>query len=233
MTYYTRSDWGARARRAAYNFGGSDVDGIALHWPAMRTRRTTVASVMQALRSWQRFHMDTRGWSDIAYQEAIDQAGNVYELRGLEHQSGANGNQDLNNRYGALLLVLAPGEKPTAAMVSAVRDRIARHRELHPSSHLVVGHGQIRPGGTTCPGPITQRLIDDGAFTPTEDDMAFTKDDRALLKKVSDQLTGLRQKEARRWQIHIKELRDQGKTADEILASIEQRAREESEPGGA
>lgn len=82
MTYYSRNEWGARPRRAAYDFGGSNVDGIALHWPGDGNRRTTVAEVKAALRGWQDYHMDGRGWSDIAYQEAVDQDGNVYSFAG-------------------------------------------------------------------------------------------------------------------------------------------------------
>lgn len=168
MTYYFRSQWGARAPRGRYSFGGSDVEGIAIHWPAMSKRVRGVDAVKHFLRNVQNYHMDTNGWSDTGYQEAVDQDGNTYELRGLSHQSGANGNADVNDRFGALLLILAPNEEPTAAMMRAARARIARHRQLHPSSHRIVGHGQIRPGGTECPGPIAQRLINAGAFEPTQ-----------------------------------------------------------------
>lgn len=164
---YSRSQIGLRpAGPGPGRLDPRHVVGIALHWPAMATPIKTVDGVKRALVAWQRFHMDTRGWSDIAYQEAIDQAGNVYALRGLRTQSGANGNQPLNEAYGALLLVLAPGETPSPKMIAAVKRRIRRHREIFPRSTKIVGHGQIRPGGTTCPGPITQRLIDAGAFHP-------------------------------------------------------------------
>jgi hypothetical protein len=166
-TTFTRSEWGARpARRGPGLLFGANVVGIALHWPAMTKPLTTVADVMAALRSWQAFHMDTRGWSDIAYQEAVDQAGNRYVLRGLDTQSGANGNTDLNERYGAVLLILAPGETPSAAMVKTVRRVVLDHRRLFLNSTHIVGHGQIRPGGTLCPGPITQGLIDADHFEP-------------------------------------------------------------------
>lgn len=166
MTRYSRSEWGARPAAKGIPLNPARVVGIALHWPGMSEPLETVASVSAALRSWQRMHMDSRGWRDIAYQEAIDQAGNVYQLRGLRRQSGANGTETLNQAYGALLLVLGPGEHPTAAMTAAVRRRIRRHRLLFPGSSRIVGHGQIRPGGTTCPGPIVQNLITRGVFNP-------------------------------------------------------------------
>lgn len=165
--HITRKGWGARDRRR--HPGTLDpraVDGIALHWPGMKHPLTTVKAVTNALRSWQRLHMEDRGWSDIAYQVAIDQQGNRYRLRGLKYRSAANGNTSLNLTYGAALLVLAPGEAPSHAMVTATRLVVARHRALFPLSHKIVGHGQIRPGGTDCPGDLAQKLIDHRAFEP-------------------------------------------------------------------
>lgn len=165
--FYTRAEWRARARNGGPGaLNPHQVEGIALHWPAMRSPIRGAADVMAALRGWQDYHMDTHGWSDIGYQEAIDQDGNVYRLRGLRNQSGANGNSDLNERFGALLLVLAPGEDPSQAMVDAVHRRIREHRRHFPGSTKIVGHGQIRPGGTVCPGPIAQSMIHKGAFEP-------------------------------------------------------------------
>jgi hypothetical protein len=164
--HYSRSDWGARpARSGPGALIASRVEGIALHWPALQQQLRGVPAVMTALRGWQDYHMDGHGWSDIAYQVAIDQDGNTYTLRGLTTQSAANGDQDVNERFGALLLIVAPGERPTTAMVASVRRVIAHHRELYPQSTRIVGHGQIRPEPTACPGPIVQELIDQHVFS--------------------------------------------------------------------
>jgi hypothetical protein len=167
MTYYSRSDWGARhANGGPGKLSPVKVEGIALHWPAMSRPLRDFASVAAALRGWQNYHMDDLGWSDIGYQEAIDQNGNVYELRGILTQSGANGNQDVNQRFGALLLILAPGEKPSPAMLGAVQGRIKTMRFRYPRAKRIVGHNEVRPEATACPGPITQDLIKAGAFEP-------------------------------------------------------------------
>jgi hypothetical protein len=127
-----------------------------------------VPAVKAALRGWQTYHMDDRGWSDIAYQEAVDQDGNVYELRGLRVQSGANGDARTNQTYGSLLLVLAPGEQPTPAMITATRDRIDTHRRTFGRSTRIVGHSHIRPEPTQCPGPIVMAMIGRDVFAPEE-----------------------------------------------------------------
>jgi hypothetical protein len=165
---YSRSEWGARPPKPGPGLlFGATVQSIALHWPAMTRPLTTVADVMAALRAWQAFHMDDKGWSDIAYQEAYDNAGNTYILRGLDTQSGANGDEDGNEENGALLLILAPGEQPSPAMMKAVRGGVARHRALFRNSRGVKGHADVRPEPTACPGPIVLALIRTGAFEPS------------------------------------------------------------------
>lgn len=167
MTWVTREEWGARRPKAGPGaLAPARVEGVALHWPAMSRPAHGIENVARLLRAWQASHMDSQGWSDIGYQEAIDQDGNVYQLRGLSTQSGANGDQDVNERFGALLLVLAPGEHPTPAMTKAVRRRVAEHRRRFPNSRAVVGHQDVRPEPTACPGPIVMALIRAGAFTP-------------------------------------------------------------------
>lgn len=166
MSYYSRAVWGARRARARYPLNPDRVEGLAFHWPAMKSPLTTVAGVTAALQGWQTYHMDGRGWSDIAYQCAVDQAGNEYELRGLRNRSAANGDEDVNARFGAVLLLLAPGEDPSPAMVAQVRRVVSRHRSLFPNSRRLVGHADVRPEPTACPGPAALEAIRRGDFDP-------------------------------------------------------------------
>lgn len=166
MTYYRRAQWRARAVAPGQRLDRNAVVGLALHWPGDSVRRETPAEVMAALRSFQTQHVDGNGWRDIAYQEAVDQAGNVYRLRGLRYQSAANGDTDTNERYGAVLLLLAIGEKPSEAMRAAVRRVVTRHRQLFPRSTKLVPHSAIRPDPTDCPGDLVRQLIANGQLEP-------------------------------------------------------------------
>lgn len=165
MTRFTRSQWGAApASPGRGDLLPNRVVGIALHWPAMPKPLRDVDAVKAALRGWQDYHQHTHGWSDIAYQEAIDQQGNTYVLRGLRAQSAANGSTFVNQRYGALLLVVAEGEHPSDALIAATARRVDRHRELFPRSRKIVGHQDVRPEPTSCPGPAIEQLLRAGAF---------------------------------------------------------------------
>ena len=48
------------------------------------SRRDWLDATAPLDRGWQTFHMKTRGWSDIAYNIAVDLAGEVWELRGWD-----------------------------------------------------------------------------------------------------------------------------------------------------
>lgn len=167
MTVVTRAEWGAAPAAPAEPLYGANVEGLVIHWPAMSEPIRGIASVSAALRSWQRMHMaPPRNYRDIAYCVAVDQDGNRYILRGLDGQSGANGDEDVNRRFGAVLVVLAPGEQPSEAMLAELRRVVADHRELFRRSTKILGHTDVRPEPTACPGPIMLAKIRAGALEP-------------------------------------------------------------------
>lgn len=174
MTFHDRDDWGAApATGGPGQLTPSRVEGVVIHWPGSGETDSfdNDAEVAAALRGWQRFHQKDRGWSDIAYQRAFSQDGDVWELRGLRTQSGANGNADLNERYGAFLLVLVAGEEPSAAMKASVRASITEFRRIYgDDAAKILPHSAVRPDGTDCPGPRTRQAIARGEFEPWADE---------------------------------------------------------------
>jgi hypothetical protein len=205
MTFHDRDDWGAApATGGPGQLTPSRVKGVVLHWPGSGETDSfdNDAEVAAALRGWQRFHQEDRGWSDIAYQRAFSQDGDVWELRGIRTQSGANGNNELNETYGAFLLILIAGEEPSDAMKASVRAAVAEFRQVYgDDAALILPHSAVRPDGTDCPGPKARAAIARGDFEPwadqpdtpdTEDDpfMALTDADAAKLgKAVADALS--------------------------------------------
>ena len=71
-TIHPRSDWTSRAPKSVTNHGWRKISIIDVHWPgstgSIGTNRENIAA---SLRSWQRYHMDTKGWRDIAYNVAV------------------------------------------------------------------------------------------------------------------------------------------------------------------
>lgn len=183
VTYLPRSAWGARPARGANSLVPSEVENTAFHWPGMSVKIDAAGDigkrrVASALRSWQAYHMDVKKWSDIAYQMAVDQAGRVWTLRGINVRSGANGDGTVNRKYGAILLVLGPGEKPSAAMVASSRALVADYRKRYAKMPVKpTTHSAVRPAGTDCPGSAARAMINGGQFNalvaakpPLEDD---------------------------------------------------------------
>jgi hypothetical protein len=189
VDYLPRSAWGARAPKdGPGSLTVPRVIGAVIHWPgtSSTTPITSLAAVASALRGWQAYHMDTRGWSDIAYQVAVDQEGRAWTLRGLRAQSGANGNAELNEDYGAILLILIAGEQPSAAMKATVRGVIADFRRIYPKGVAIRPHSAVRPAGTDCPGDAARAAITRGDYTPrpatTEGTMALTSADITAIR---------------------------------------------------
>jgi hypothetical protein len=187
--YLSRDAWDARDSEGAQLLDRDEVAGIAVHWPGTTDRHTTQADVAEALRGWQDYHMDGRGWSDIAYQVAVDQAGRAWTLRGLGVRSAANGDADVNRRYGALLLVLAVGEQPSAAMLATARAVVADFRARFPDGQAIRPHSAVRPEGTDCPGDLVRAAIARGDLTPRSDDEGDI--DMASAATIEQKLDGL------------------------------------------
>lgn len=183
--FVSRDEWGAQPSAGGTLLLPAEVKGLAVHWPALSKPIRGIKNVSAALRGWQAAHM-AKGWSDIAYQEAIDQDGNFYNLRGLRIRSAANGDTEPNHEFGAIVLVLAPGEKPTPAMIRTFRARATRFQEHFPDATVVVGHMDVRPEPTSCPGPIVMSLIRAGVLNPQApfDEVKFAAALRAAIKEA-------------------------------------------------
>jgi hypothetical protein len=143
--------------------------GFAVHWPGPNQKDPPIgdpgpAAIGRILEAERQFHVETRGWSDIAYQLAVDQAGRVWDCRGIAWQSAANGDHTVNARWGAITLLLGPHEQPSPAMIEAVQwARTVLWLPRYPHAARVVGHKDLHQ--TDCPGPQAYALVTTGRFT--------------------------------------------------------------------
>lgn len=170
--YMPRSAWTTRGPVKAMSLMvPSEVQGLAIHWPGTTENKidSSQASIAARLESYRAFHTSNdpaHGWSDIAYTAAADQAGRVWDCRGIRWRSAANGNASVNRTHGAILLLLGDQEAPSAAMIRAVQDwRQKVFLRQFPKATKVVGHRDLH--GTDCPGPRAYELVRSGVFAKT------------------------------------------------------------------
>lgn len=153
-----------------------EVLGLAIHWPGgAGSVPTTKTATIQILNGELRFHTDPvsaggRGWSDIAYSFAVDQEGRVWDLRGWQRRSAANGDTEVNREYLAATCLIGPKDVPSPALLQGVRDlRTQVVLKHYPKATRVVPHSAIRPDPTDCPGDRLRAHIAAGTFTSTKE----------------------------------------------------------------
>lgn len=106
-------------------------------------------------RGYQRFHMQTRGWSDIAYSFGFGRSGARYEGRGWVNQGGATGNP--HDRFSVSFCAIGnfevqkPTDKMLDAMVKQAISGIRKGHLVHPDELVWQGH-KDKPYSTSCPG---------------------------------------------------------------------------------
>ncbi|OLZ72579.1 hypothetical protein AVW11_04085 [Streptomyces amritsarensis] len=108
------------------------------------------------------------GYVDIAYNAVVCEHGSIYEGRGPNHRSGANGTAVLNTRhYSVCALVAKAGgglDTPTDAQLHGLRDAIEWFRAEGEAGDYIGGH---RDGyATTCPGDPLYDWVRRGAPRP-------------------------------------------------------------------
>lgn len=101
------------------------------------------------VRAIQRFHMESRGWSDIAYHYLIDSDGTIYEGRGAGIRGGATFGQNATSHAICLLGNFDREEPAEAALQSLVELIQIGHPTFWPDE-ITGGHRDFR--STSCPG---------------------------------------------------------------------------------
>lgn len=201
VQYVPRPGWTHTARPDKLaRLVGAELAGVAVHYeggPGLGSSCTLAQSV-QRLEQIRVSHTAPppagKGWQDIAYTACTDQAGRVFDLRGIEHRSAANGDQRVNRSHGAFLFLIGVGDVPTLAAVEAFTTwRRDVWLKRWPHAGAVVGHRDLH--ATECPGGALYRLVKAGQWArPTqqqEDPMAISDDDvQRIAAAVVELLTG-------------------------------------------
>lgn len=169
MTYFPRSAWTSTSKGGTVLKGsGRTITTIYIHYPGQGSAigAASVAATKKRLEGYRRQHKNVNRWADIAYNLGVDQSGNVWELRGIDRQSGANGGTASNRSGQAILVLVGNDEEPTAACIEGIKDAIRRIRSVHPSAKTIRGHQQSPDASTACPGPHLMKLVRSGELEP-------------------------------------------------------------------
>lgn len=149
MQFVSRAQWGAR--RPKSRVAGTLSDPSTVHWNGPKMPVVGHERCASLVRGIQNFHMDGRGWSDIAYNFLTCVHGYVFEGRGLNVWNGANGTNHGNRSSHAVMVMVGTGNVFTVearrAIIDAVDHVAARTRA--PAAP-VKGHRDHK--STECPG---------------------------------------------------------------------------------
>lgn len=199
MTVHPRADWTKVPATDAHPLASDYVRGTAIHWNGPPVPVSALTDPRAYLEGVRRYHR-SKSWSDIAYNLAVDQNGDVWVLRGLRHMSAANGDNEVNARYVAVLAIIGQGQKPTLKMLAGLRDVVTMVRAEYPRAMFVKTHNQVRPAATACPGPDLTRAVDAGDLEPRQLPPVSVSKMQAAWKRDRRRATGLHPTHTRRVQ---------------------------------
>jgi peptidoglycan hydrolase-like protein with peptidoglycan-binding domain len=116
----------------------------------------TAGPTSQSVRNVQDFHMDSRGWSDIAYSFLVHQDGTIYEGRGWNIQGGHT--RDYNSISHAFCFIgNTQNVDPTPAALASIA-WLVKEAERKYGNQLILGHRDA--ASTACPGEKLYAKLD-------------------------------------------------------------------------
>jgi hypothetical protein len=154
-----RSAWGARATSGACV--PHIISSISVHHTA--THSTDNTKSPKRLLSYQRYHQDSKGWTDLAYHLFIDLEGNVYAGR----DTACVGDTATNYDPKGHLLIVLEGNFEKQAVSSKAFERLAEvvtwgAEKFSVDSAHVRAHRDL--AATACPGAHLYAKLADGTL---------------------------------------------------------------------
>ena len=168
MRFVSRKDWGAKPpKKTPARLSHGALLGMAVHYEAVDSAGVPHDKCDDRLRSVQHFHQDTRGWNDIAYSWVVCRHGYVYEGRGWDVRTAAQGTDPGNGSYHAVCYL--DDDKPdtrdvtpeaASALTSVINECRATGRgaDVRPHKHF---------HSTACPGPELTKWVADRGWEAT------------------------------------------------------------------
>lgn len=144
MKIITREEWKARPPVSRDILPWTRIDTIFVHYTASMSDET--GDPRARMRGIQNYHMDTKGWNDIAYNFGFARTGEVLEGRGWCIQSAATGKE---NSHSVAFVFLGADKE---GRDDVTKDGRAALGSLIRQARTMKGHGLIIKGHTEAPG---------------------------------------------------------------------------------
>lgn len=167
MAHYNRAQWGARQARPGGNTPTNGPKGVAFHYngPAMGINPAGPCQCAARVRQIQAFHIDGRGWADIAYDVIACPHGNTFQGRlNTGKGTAANGSNTANRDYMAVMALIGGTEKLGDPLKRAMLAGRALCRAAGAGPQITP-HSQHEK--TACPGEAISQWIRAGAPAPS------------------------------------------------------------------
>lgn len=157
--HVTRAEWGARSPvSVSRNITPTSVTG---HWEGTGKSSAAIdhTGCDELVRQIQNFHMNTRGWADIAYSGMACWHDYFFEGRGPGVRTAANGTNTGNQNSYAICALIVKGDVANDGVKSAMT-----HGAAWLGFPLNKVHSQWK--STACPGPELTAWIYGGTTAP-------------------------------------------------------------------
>lgn len=174
-----RSDWGAAPSGGA-SWLATDV-GVAVHWEGPSMGAYSEDAVPGLLRGIQRYHQATQGWADIAYNYVVDRFGGVWEGRGWNARSAANGTNSSNSNYLAVCYLGGEGDPFTAEAANAISWLFQEHVRRGGRAEITGHRDHV---ATACPGDEIYAWLHGTPLAPQSQEDDLTPEQAQQLAEV-------------------------------------------------
>lgn len=151
----TRKQWGAErpvSRTVLHSPRGNTV-----HYEGPQMGTPDHGRCPQLVHGIQRFHMETRGWADIAYTSVFCPHGSIFEGRWLGVRTAAQGTNQGNNAHYAHCYLGGKGDPVTREAEAALID-VLRFFRANGSGNELRTHRSWK--ATECPGEELIRFVE-------------------------------------------------------------------------
>jgi hypothetical protein len=142
----SRSTWNARAPKETPALNPTTRLAVVHH--SVTANDYAPGDVPGILRSIQAFHMDSRGWNDIAYNFAVDKYGTIWEARGGGITNAVEGGHSLGanfESFGVVTLGDFTSFAPPPAMINSIGRLIGWKLYIHGSDPAATVQYDVGP----------------------------------------------------------------------------------------